>query len=322
MKSTAIPKIFSDFQSAGDYVLDFLKQRIDFGIWMITRAEGDDWIILRTSGEGINPGTVLRWSDSICSEMIKDNGPHIAPDISAVAAYADKPIIRQFPIQAYIGVPLTLADGSTFGTLCAIDSRPQSSEIVNETPLIELMGAFLSTILTDELKLAEQKRQSERLQLEAYTDALTGLANRRAWNQFLLGEEDRCKRYGHSAAVFSIDLDDLKRVNDIDGHANGDILLQSTAQALRSATREVDMIARLGGDEFGIIAIECDQTGALLLRQRLLTSLAERGVRASVGMAMRNHLHGLTEAWELADQNMYSFKRSRSSATLVDAKAK
>jgi diguanylate cyclase len=322
MKSNDIPRIFADFRSAGDYVLDFLKRRIGFGLWMITRAEGDDWIILRTDGEGVTPGTILRWSDSICFEMIKDHGPHIAPDISAVAAYADRPIIRQFAIQAYIGVPLTLADGSLFGTLCAIDPQPQPSKIVDESALIELMAAFLSTVLTNELKLAEQRRLSERLTLEAHTDALTGLANRRAWDEFLLGEEDRCKRYGHSAAVLSVDLDDLKPVNDIEGHAAGDLLLQSTAQALRSATREVDMVARLGGDEFGIIAIECDQAGATLLQQRLLANLAQRGVRASVGMAMRSQLHGLAEAWALADQNMYSHKRSRAGTMLLTSKEK
>ncbi|MBC3885961.1 sensor domain-containing diguanylate cyclase [Undibacterium griseum] len=311
MNSTDLPKIFPDFQSAGDYVLDFLKRRIGFGLWMITRTEGDDWIILQREGDGINPNTVLRWSDSICFEMVKDNGPHVAPDISAVAAYENRPIVRQLPIKAYIGVPLTLADGRIFGTLCAIDPQRQPSEIVNETPLIKLMGAFLSTILNNELKLAEQRRLSERLKLDAHTDALTGLANRRAWDEFLSGEEDRCKRYGHSAAVFSVDLDDLKYVNDMDGHAAGDVLLQLTAEALRSATREVDMVARLGGDEFGIIAIECDQVGAELLRQRLLTNLTERGVRASVGMAMRNYLHDLTEAWTHADQNMYSLKKHR-----------
>lgn len=311
------PKFFSDFQSAGDYALQFLKQRLGFGLWMITRAEGDDWIILQTDGTGVDPGAVLRWRDSLCCEMVKNNGPRIAPDISAVAAYRNRPITRQVPIQAYIGVPLMLADGSMFGTLCAVDPRPQPSEIADETALIELVAAFLSTLLGNELKLTEQRRLSERLRLEAHTDALTGLANRRAWGQFLASEEERCRRYGHPAAILSIDLDDLKRVNDGEGHTAGDSLLQATAQALRSATREIDMVARLGGDEFGIVAVECDQAGALLLRQRLLASLAEHNVRASVGMAMRTQSQGLAQAWAVADQNMYSHKRRSSQAALV-----
>ena len=73
--------IFNDFEAAGQRVLAFLHQRFGFGLWMVTRTEGEDWIVLQSEdhGYGVKPGTVFRWADSFCSEMVKGNGPRIAP---------------------------------------------------------------------------------------------------------------------------------------------------------------------------------------------------------------------------------------------------
>ena len=122
-----------DFESAGRAVLAFLHRRLGFGLWMITRTEGEDWIVLQVEdhGYGISPGTVFRWADSFCSEMVQNNGPKVAPNSDIVPAYAAAPIGQQVPIKAYIGVPLSNADGSLFGTLCAIDpSRQQARQVV------------------------------------------------------------------------------------------------------------------------------------------------------------------------------------------------
>ncbi len=124
-------------------------------------------------------------------------------------------------INAYVGIPLTNTDGSLFGTLCAIDPVSQPVAIADDLELIELLAALLSSILDAELKSNEAARQIERLQLESQTDALTRLLNRRAWDQLLAREEERCRRYGSPAAVMSIDLDELKQVNDSEGHAAG-----------------------------------------------------------------------------------------------------
>lgn len=166
-------------------------------------------------------------------------------------------------------------------------------------------------MVKQELRADHEARRSERLDLEAQTDALTTIANRRAWDQLLAKEEERCRRYGHPAAVLALDLDELKAVNDAEGHAAGDALIVRAAEALRKAARDVDIIARLGGDEFGIIAIECNQTGADVLLTRTRQALADYGVKASVGVAIRPPSGGLAAAWEAADQRMYQEKRSR-----------
>ena len=305
-----LPLPTHDFEAASRAVLAFLRQRLGLSLWMVTRTEGEDWIVLQSEdhGYGVAPGTVFRWADSFCSEMVLGHGPRIAPDVRQVPAYRDAPIGQQIPIQAYAGVPLTLADGSLFGTLCGIDPAPQPASLAQEQGLIELLGALLSALLQAELRLGLEARRSERLAQEANTDAQTELANRRAWDEHLAREEERCRRYGHPAAVLVIDLDGLKQVNDSAGHAAGDALIVQAARALRKAARESDIVARLGGDEFGILAVECDATGAQALLARTRQLLAEHLVRASVGLACRTPGSGLLGAWKSADQQMYSAK--------------
>lgn len=302
---------FHDFESAAHAVLAYLHKRFGFGLWMVTRTEGEEWVVLQAEDHGydVSPGTVFLWADTFCSEMVKGHGPHIAPDSDRVPAYAAAPIGQQVPIKAYMGFPLTKADGSLFGTLCAIDPARQPDAIVEGQEQIELLAGLLSTLLRTELKVQEAARRSERLELEAHSDALTGLANRRAWDELLAKEEERCRRYGHPAAVLTLDLDELKRVNDKAGHAAGDALIMLAGQALSVAARGIDLVARLGGDEFGVLAVECDQAGAQALLVRTRKALEERMVKASVGVAVRTHYSGLKGAWEAADQSMYADKK-------------
>jgi diguanylate cyclase (GGDEF)-like protein len=302
-----------DFESAGRAVITFLHRRLGFGLWMVTRTEGNEWIVLQSEGHEYNvvPGTVFQWADSFCSEMVKGNGPRIAPDSDVIPAYAAAPIGRQVQIGAYIGVPLTKADGGLFGTLCAIDPTRQPEAIAQEQELIELLAALLSKVLQSDLKASDAIRRSEKFEAEAQTDSMTRLYNRRAWGQLLLKEEERCRRYGHPAFVVAIDLDDLKRVNDALGHAAGDALIMRAADAMRTAARDVDVVARLGGDEFGILAVECDLAGAEALVQRVQAALADADVKASLGMAARGQLGGLEEAYATADHLMYQAKHSR-----------
>jgi len=302
-----------DFDSAARAVISFLHRRLGFGLWMVTRTEGDDWIVLQTEDHGYNvtPGMVFRWADSFCSRMVQEQGPRVAPDSTQVPVYATAPIARQVPIGSYIGAPLYKEDGSLFGTLCAIDPERQPAAIAREQELVELLASLLSTILQAELKAIEAARKSERLQVEAYTDPMTGLYNRRAWDRLLAREEERCRRYGHPAYVIAVDLDELKRVNDTRGHAAGDELIIRAAGALRQAAREADVVARIGGDEFVILAVECDHAGADAIVARLRAAMAAANVSASIGMAARAQVGGLEAAEAMADRRMYEEKRSR-----------
>jgi len=306
------PGRFLDFATAAQEVLRLLHNRLGFDLWMVTRTEKDDWIVLNAEdhGYGVTDGTVFRWADSFCFHMVTGEGPRIAPRSDSVPAYAAAPIGRQVKIGAYVGVPLNRADGSLFGTLCAIHPAPQPAAIQAEQPLVELLSGLLSTILITELRAADEQRRAERAQAEALADSLTGLYNRRGWDQLLAAEEERCRRYGHPACVLSIDLDGLKTVNDSLGHAAGDDLLRRCAEILRSAIRQQDVAARLGGDEFAILCVECDLPGVRGLIERIRTAFAASGIGASLGVASRDPARGLVHAVEQADQAMYAEKRA------------
>jgi diguanylate cyclase (GGDEF)-like protein len=302
---------FKNFEEAGQAVLKFLYQKFGFNLWMITRTEGDDWIVLQSEDNGYNvqPGQVFRWADSFCSHMVQGKAPRIAPRSEDIPLYVNAPIAKQVEIKAYIGQPLTKEDGSLFGTLCAIDPKPQSEAITKEAGLIDLLGQMLSYILQGELREVEQIRQRERFKEEALNDSLTGLFNRRAWDNLIGLEEERCKRYGHPTAILMIDLNNLKTVNDSLGHTAGDELIQKAATALKGCVRSNDIVARLGGDEFAILSIENNQINAENLVNRVLQVFAEANISAAIGLAMRNPLNGLLKALQEADEKMYAHKK-------------
>lgn len=307
------------FQSASTEVLAYLHERFGFGLWMVTRTEGHDWIVLCAEDHGysVNSGDVFQWADSFCSRMVVGLGPRIAPRSADIPAYVEAPIGQQVPISAYIGIPLRKSDGELFGTLCAIDPVPQPAELVNELAQIELMARLLESVLESEFKANQESRRAERAEAQAMTDSLTGLFNRRGWDTLLAAEETRCRQFAHPAAILSIDLDGLKQRNDTEGHGSGDCLLQETAQILLDNLRSSDIVARVGGDEFLILAIECHQTGAVDVAERLNEALAHQGISASLGCSVREPQGTLLEACREADDAMYVCKRQRKTSTAV-----
>ena len=300
----------NNFEEAGQAVLKFLYQRFGFNLWMITRTEGDDWIVLQSEDNGYNvkPGQVFHWADSFCSQMVQGKAPRIAPYSPDIPLYREAPINKLVDIQAYIGQPLVKEDGSLFGTLCAIDPRPQPAELVKEAELIDLLGEMLSRILQAELRESEQTRKAELFETEALSDSLTGLFNRRAWDRLVDLEEERCRRYGHPTAVLMIDLNNLKTTNDRLGHSAGDELIQKAASTLKEQVRSNDIVARLGGDEFAVLSIETNSENAEKLVFRIKQAFSEANLSAAIGLALRNPAYGLYAAIMEADGKMYENK--------------
>jgi diguanylate cyclase (GGDEF)-like protein len=121
--------------------------------------------------------------------------------------------------------------------------------------------------------VTERRRAEENVRLQAITDDLTGLYNRRGF--LLLAEQERkvLHRTRTCAVLFFIDVDGLKRINDEHGHDAGDAVLIAVSELLRVSFRNADIIARLGGDEFVVLARDCKN--AHLLHERLQSNLAE-----------------------------------------------
>lgn len=307
------PLLVIDFRSAARATLRLLKQRCGMTLWMIARTNGDDFVVLDADdqGYGVREGDVFRWSESFCSRMVQGDGPRCAPDTSKVPAYAEAPIAKKVSVSSYIGVPLCFGDGSLFGTLCGISPVPQSEKLIDELPMIELMASMLSALLVAEQRVMLETRSAATARDMASRDGMTGLLNRRGWDEAVETEESRCKRYASNVCVLSLDLDGLKKVNDIQGHEAGDLLLRRAADVIAKTVRDTDVAARVGGDEFAILAIESDETAARILVARLQSAMKDASVEASIGYAPRNAKTNIALAWQQADEAMYAQKRLR-----------
>ncbi len=303
---------FDNFEEASRSVLDYLQNRLGFGLWMTTRTNLPHWIVLEARDRfyNVESGAVFKWADSFCARMVEGLGPNIVLDTSKNQVYASAEIGKQIPIGAYIGMPMRGDDGSLFGTLCAIDPNPQTLDIDSELPHIQLLARMLSTILGRELLLAERERELAQLRIDVNSDALTKLLNRNGWDLAVKREQARFDRYGSPIVLFMLDLNGLKKVNDTYGHRQGDEFIKSAADCLRSSVRGSDVVAKLGGDEFAIMAIECTPETADELFEKIRASFASKNIEVSIGKAVHEPGHSIIATLELADRMMYRSKEN------------
>jgi diguanylate cyclase (GGDEF)-like protein/PAS domain S-box-containing protein len=165
-------------------------------------------------------------------------------------------------------------------------------------------------------QLRDAAQELERL---ARFDALTGLANRRHFDQSLAEATARAQRAGAPLVLLALDLDRFKQINDTLGHAAGDQVLQATAARLRECVYEVDLAARLGGDEF-VVLIEYSPTAEVgsAVAQRIVEAMrapleldgAPLPLSVSIGVGVHFPVRSAQALLELADQALYDAKRA------------
>lgn len=304
---------FADFAAATRGVLTFLQAQVPLGLWMVTRTDGQRWIVLQADdrGYGIKPGDVLPYAESLCAQRLACAAPDIAPDVDQVDAYRNAPARQRAPIRAYISLPLVLENGTAFGTLCALDPAPQQPELLRHGELLTLLARQLATILHFDLAREDAWREATLARAAAETDALTGCLNRRGWEQHCAREEQRCRDLGSALSVLVVDLDDLKHVNDTRGHAAGDTLIRRAAEVMAESVGTGRVLARTGGDEFALLLPNHTLAQATRVRDSLRAALAGNGIEASMGLAERKPYRDLSAAWQQADQGMYADKIAR-----------
>jgi diguanylate cyclase (GGDEF)-like protein/PAS domain S-box-containing protein len=165
--------------------------------------------------------------------------------------------------------------------------------------------------VTERKQLETEKEQLlARVAAMARTDQLTGLPNRRAWDEELRRELERARRSGHQVSVVMLDLDGLKEMNDRGGHQAGDELLQNASIAWRTALRLSDFIARFGGDEFAVVLPEASsEEGILALIERLREAMPD-GQTCSAGVATWDGSESAEHLIARADGALYQAKRA------------
>jgi diguanylate cyclase (GGDEF)-like protein len=168
--------------------------------------------------------------------------------------------------------------------------------------LTELLAIELSVTLERVALLAE-------LETIARTDELTGLPNRRAWQEDLPREIARAVRSGETLCVAMLDLDHFKRYNDERGHQTGDRLLKQVAGAWTSELRPTDILARYGGEEFALALPGCPAQQALVVVERMRSVMPD-GQTCSAGIAYWDGSESAADLLGRADGALYDAKRS------------
>ena len=164
----------------------------------------------------------------------------------------------------------------------------------------------------------ENARLLQALQTLSLTDALTGLPNRRSFDEALVHEKARARRHGHTLSVVMLDIDHFKKVNDTYGHGGGDLALKHFASTASRVLRTGDLLYRLGGEEFVALLPETTSSGALEASARILWTLASSPVEidgtsvritASAGVACTKGKGDGRDILGEADEALYEAKR-------------
>jgi diguanylate cyclase (GGDEF)-like protein len=198
-----------------------------------------------------------------------------------------------------------LAPHDVFNHAAAVRS-PWKWALVHGAFVLAASVAYLVNWRLSERQAVEISRLVSRLEGLARTDPLTGVPNRRVWEEELPRELERARRMGTGLCLAMIDLDNFKDYNDRHGHQAGDLVLKEAASAWRTEVRSTDLLARYGGEEFVLLLPACalDDAVQIVERLRLVTPL----VTCSVGLARWDFQEASSQLVERADQALYAAK--------------
>jgi diguanylate cyclase (GGDEF)-like protein len=209
-------------------------------------------------------------------------------------------------------VPLAIADRTWLLTVESPGGPGLSLPIA-----LAVMGISLAALLGALILTWGRNERIQELERQASQDSLTGLHNRRRFEEDLAAAMARSRRDGSTGALLMLDIDEFKRVNDSRGHPAGDRLIQEVAGVLRRRARESDTLARLGGDEFAVILPRCSRGEAQLAAEAIAAEIrghrsaeAGEGVTVSIGIAMfgEDPRTGVATVVSEADTAMYAAK--------------
>lgn len=214
-------------------------------------------------------------SHSFCQHVVANAAPLVVEDARQDPVLCSSLAIVDLDVIAYAGFPIFSPTGHVLGSICAIDSSPR----VWQPGQLEAL-ADIALLVGTEL---ERRDLIRRLAVDARTDALTGMANRRAWEEELPSALRRAERLGHPLSVVLLDLDHFNAYNDRFGHPAGDSALREIGVRWRGQIRDIDLLARIGGEEFGLLLPGCDARAALEIVNRLRAQVPE-SLTASAGI--------------------------------------
>lgn len=254
----------------------------------VVLLEGEEIVVLAESG-----ASLTRFSGGpalYALATLTARGVMTVPDLSKDARFGHNPLVLEGPrIRFYAGVALLGPHGEPIGSLCVVDTVPRELSQV-QRGVLETLARQVTTLLLLRRQHEALERTNSLLAYQSVTDSLTGLLNRRGFEEQLAVELERARRYHLPLSLLMVDVDDFKPYNDAFGHPAGDQILSRLALLLKRSVRRVDVVARYGGEEFAIIAPESRLEDIRLLAERCRktvegASWTHRRVTVSIGVA-------------------------------------
>jgi diguanylate cyclase (GGDEF)-like protein len=251
------------------------------------------------------------------SFSLEQKGAGCANDALVIGDLNDEPastpdvlvkMARRFAARSLLAAPI-VHQGGWLGVVGLHQYHEPRSWEEDEVSLVKAIAQQMAVAIS-------HAQLYEQLQEQAVRDGLTGLYNRRYFDQILPREIERARRFGHVLSLVMVDLDHLKRINDQLGHQAGDAAIREVGQVLATKPRRTDIAARYGGEEFAVILVETPLAGARAaaeawrreIHQRLIAE--GRQLSASIGLASYpQHATTAEELIKAADQALYRAKR-------------
>ncbi|HET6465380.1 MAG TPA: diguanylate cyclase [Nitrospiria bacterium] len=205
----------------------------------------------------IHPG------EGISGQVVMSGSPLIVADIDTDHRITQERRPR-YKTKSFISIPLKL-DGRTIGVLNVADKMSGEIFSKEDLQLLVSIGAYASVAI----ERSRFYQKTEELKKISITDSLTGLLNRRYFQERMSEEIERSRRHHLPLSLIMLDVDDFKRVNDSLGHLIGDEVLKATARCLRNSIRTIDVAARYGGEEFTVILPQTSKADAQTIAERI-----------------------------------------------------
>lgn len=295
----------ADPQTVAHILLDSITQSFGFKRGFVAVEEGDGLSVLAFKGPEETGEPPSGRMDNLLRNAMKGEGPLLVKKPSLT----DDPVITTLMPFARNLVLLPLAgDEGTIGVVVLEYPERLGQKIPRRTLVtIEQFSAHGALALRNSFLMREVQKLAD-------TDALTGIANRRTFQQALEKELSRAGRTGEPVTLLLLDVDHFKRFNDTHGHQAGDEVLREVGKTLKESSREFDLPARYGGEEFAVILPECSSRESIKVAGRLRELIGHidtvEKVTASAGVAtFPTHASDLDSLIRAADEALYESKK-------------
>lgn len=299
----------ADFSRVFTDILSIANDLIGDQTFYISFIDNERMKLLKTlvkSDIFVENGRIVQMQDTYCQMAYTSSRPVLVSNAKEHQQTKNLELTHSLNVGSYAGVPITLNDGSVFGTLCSINTSLNEYDDKTLQTLVKL-SSFLSYAI-----------DMERLLIH---DVLTGLFNRTYWKRIMTSEWMNEGTH----AFLMMDMDKFKQVNDEFGHEKGDLILMSAASIINDTIPEGAYGFRFSGDEFGVLFLNRSAEEALPYAEQIIRRSADyadpdvNGISLSAGLVDTTS----TKADRLmkeADRLLYKSKRSGGSCVSIQQK--